>query len=156
MRAECTLLLELEFAVHPAPEQHRDLELDQESRRRATDPPALLLRILHSRERLALFFLRVRDAQHGCIERKAQAARHMVYHAGRLADLGEDARSAAMLAKLQAVAAAELAADEGIQILGGYGYVVEYHVERHYRDAKSLEVMDGVAEALRDELASQM
>ena len=76
--------------------------------------------------------------------------------AGRLAGLGGDARSAAMLAKLQAVAAAGLAADEGIQILGGYGYVVEYHVERHYRDAKSLEVMDGVAEALRDELASQM
>lgn len=88
--------------------------------------------------------------------RKAQAARHMVYHAARLADRGEDAREAAMLGKLQAVAAAELAADEGIQIHGGYGYVVEYHVERHYRDATSLKVMDGVEEALRDQLAAQM
>jgi len=88
--------------------------------------------------------------------RKAQAARHMVYHAARVADRGEDAREAAMLAKLQAVAAAQLASDEAIQIHGGYGYVVEYHVERHYRDATSLGVMDGVAESLRDQLAAQM
>lgn len=88
--------------------------------------------------------------------RKTQAARHMVYHAARLADLGEDAGIAAILAKLQAVAAAQLSADEAIQIHGGYGYVVEYHVERHYREATSLEVMDGVAESLRDELAQRL
>ena len=48
------------------------------------------------------------------------------------------------------------AADEGIQVLGGFGYVVEYHVERHYRDAKTLEVMEGGAEALRDRVAAQI
>lgn len=91
-----------------------------------------------------------------CSLRGAQAARHMVYHAARLADRGEDASAAAMMAKLDAVAAAQLAADEGVQIHGGYGYVVEYSVERHYRDVQTLGVMDGAADALRDDLAQQM
>jgi alkylation response protein AidB-like acyl-CoA dehydrogenase len=60
------------------------------------------------------------------------------------------------MAKLEGLAAAELAADEGIQIHGGYGYVVEYHVERHYRDAATLGVLDGVAESLTDRLAQRL
>lgn len=87
------------------------------------------------------------------MRRKYESARHLTYHAARLLDAGEDARAAAFLAKIEAVEAAVLAADEGIQIHGGYGYVVEYHVERHYRDAKTLEVMDGGLESLRDQLA---
>ena len=47
-----------------------------------------------------------------------------------------------------------LASDEAIQIHGGFGYTVEYHVERHYRDAKTLEVLDGGNGQLRDRLAS--
>lgn len=85
--------------------------------------------------------------------RATDAARHLVYHAARLADLGQDAAAVAMQARIAAVDAAVLAADEGIQIHGGFGYVVEYHVERHYRDAKTLEVLDGGNDALRDQLA---
>lgn len=81
------------------------------------------------------------------------AARHLVYHAARLHDSGRDARSAANMAKLAAVSAAITASDESIQILGGYGYVVEYHAERHYRDAMTLGNLDCGAEALRMELA---
>ena len=43
-------------------------------------------------------------------------------------------------------------ADEAIQIHGGFGFTVEYHVERHYRDAVTLQVLDGGAEALLDQL----
>ena len=68
------------------------------------------------------------------------------------ADAGEPAREAAMFAKITGVEAAGYAADEAIQILGGYGFTVEYHVERHYRDAKMLEVLDGGTDALRDAL----
>ncbi len=88
--------------------------------------------------------------------RRAHAARHMVYHAARVADLGQDATESAMMAKITAVGAAGLAADEGIQIHGGYGYVVEYHVERHYRDVETLGVLDRGAEQLRDALAAQL
>ena len=52
-----------------------------------------------------------------------------------------------------AVDAAVHAGDEAIQIHGGYGFTVEYHVERHYRDAKTLEVLDGGTDALRDAIA---
>ncbi|MGE0143035.1 MAG: acyl-CoA dehydrogenase family protein [Planctomycetota bacterium] len=85
--------------------------------------------------------------------RRAEAARHLVFHAARLFDLGQDAAEAAKHARLSAIEAAVIAADEGIQIHGGYGYTVEYHVERHYRDAKTLEVLDGGAAAIRAELA---
>jgi alkylation response protein AidB-like acyl-CoA dehydrogenase len=47
------------------------------------------------------------------------------------------------------------AADEAIQIHGGYGYTVEYHVERHYRDGKTLEVLDGGAQDLLQRLAAR-
>ncbi len=88
------------------------------------------------------------------VQRKIECARHLTYHAARLQDAGDDARAASFRAKMEAVEAAVLAADEGVQIHGGYGYVVEYHVERHYRDAKTLEVLEGGCEALRDQLAS--
>ena len=38
-------------------------------------------------------------------------------------------------------------ADRAIQVLGGYGYVGEYHVERLWRDAKLLEIGGGTLEA---------
>jgi alkylation response protein AidB-like acyl-CoA dehydrogenase len=85
--------------------------------------------------------------------RHCDTARHLTWHTARLWDGGSDPREAAINARLFAVPAAVAAADEAIQILGGYGYVVEYHVERHYRDAQTLEVLDGAPEELREELA---
>ncbi len=86
--------------------------------------------------------------------RAASAARQLAWHAARLADLGLDAVDAAIEARLAAVDAMVFASDEAIQIHGGFGYTVEYHVERHYRDAKTLEVLDGGSGALRDRLAA--
>ncbi len=88
-------------------------------------------------------------------QRQVEAARHVTWHAARLADLGVDAIEVAMQAKLAAIDAMVFAADEAIQIHGGYGYTVEYHVERHYRDAKTLEVLDGGSGSLRAELAAR-
>lgn len=87
-------------------------------------------------------------------KRHLDAARHLVYHAARLADAGLDAEATALAARIAAVDAAVAAADEGIQIHGGFGYTVEYHVERHYRDAKTTEVLDGGNERCRDRLAA--
>ena len=85
-------------------------------------------------------------------DRQLEAARQLVYHAARLVEAGENSVHSAVRARLQAVQAAVLAADEGIQIHGGYGFTVEYHVERHYRDAMTLQVLDGGAESLLDQL----
>jgi alkylation response protein AidB-like acyl-CoA dehydrogenase len=88
--------------------------------------------------------------------RAAEAGRQLAWQAARLADLGEDAGEIAAMARLTAVDAALLAADESIQMHGGYGFTVEYHVERHYRDAKMLEVLDGGAAALREMLLQRV
>jgi butyryl-CoA dehydrogenase len=84
---------------------------------------------------------------------KVDGARQLVWHAARLADLGADAVEAALQARIAAVEAMVAASDEAIQIHGGFGYTVEYHVERHYRDSKTLEVLDGGAEWMRNQLA---
>jgi alkylation response protein AidB-like acyl-CoA dehydrogenase len=89
----------------------------------------------------------------GEAQRAVDGARHLTWHAARLADLGQDAAAVALQARIAAVDAMVLAADESIQIHGGFGYTVEYHVERHYRDGKTLEVLDGGSERLRDQLA---
>lgn len=86
--------------------------------------------------------------------RQVDAARQLAWHAARVADLGQDATEAAITARLAAVDACVHAADEAIQIHGGFGYTVEYHVERHYRDAKTFDVLDGGGEALRNRLAA--
>lgn len=82
------------------------------------------------------------------------AARQLTWHAARLADAGLDATQAALQARVLAADAMVHAADEAIQIHGGYGYTVEYHVERHYRDGQTLAVLDGGSEKLRDLLAA--
>ena len=49
--------------------------------------------------------------------------------------------------KLYAANAAKEIADSAIQVLGGYGYVGEYNVERLWRDAKLLEIGGGTNES---------
>lgn len=86
--------------------------------------------------------------------RAIAGARQLTWHAARMSDLGNSANEVAMQARIAAVEAMVLAADEAIQIHGGFGYTVEYHVERHYRDAKTLEVLDGGSDMLRDRIAA--
>ena len=86
--------------------------------------------------------------------RAVDAARQLTWHGARLADLGQPALEAAIAARLAAVDALIAAADESIQIHGGFGYTVESHVERHYRDAMTLDVLDGGAEQLHLQLAA--
>ncbi|MHC5062445.1 MAG: acyl-CoA dehydrogenase family protein [Planctomycetota bacterium] len=88
--------------------------------------------------------------------RHRDAARHQTYHAARLADAGQDCRSEGMMARIAAQDAAVLAGDEGIQIHGGFGFTTEYHVERHYRDAKTLEVLHQGPDWMRDRLGVEI
>lgn len=77
------------------------------------------------------------------------AARLMVYDAARRKDEGEDFGPYASMCKLFASELAVRAADQAVQIHGGFGYCREYHVERYYRDAKLTEIGEGTSEIQR-------
>jgi len=55
----------------------------------------------------------------------------------------------AAMAKMYASDAAMRAAVEGVQILGGYGYCMDYPMERHMRDAKITQIYEGTNEIMR-------
>ncbi len=77
-----------------------------------------------------------------------QAARCYVYNTARnLKNSGSGERLDSDGVKLFATTAAKNIADRAIQVLGGYGYVGEYVVERLWRDAKLLEIGGGTLEA---------
>ncbi|RMG17131.1 MAG: acyl-CoA dehydrogenase [Bacteroidetes bacterium] len=85
-----------------------------------------------------------------------EAARLLIYKAGRDKDEGRDYVKSAAMAKLYASRTAMYCADEAIQIHGGNGYVKEYHVERMLRDAKITEIYEGTSEIQRLVIARQL
>ena len=78
-----------------------------------------------------------------------EAARFLVYKAAYLADRGEPFSTNAAMAKLYASELAMKAATWGIQIFGGYGYMMEYPMQRYFRDAKLTEIYEGTSEIQR-------
>lgn len=85
-----------------------------------------------------------------------EAAGLLVYHAAHLKDLGQDYIRPAAEAKLFATEIATQVCHKAVQILGGYGYIREYHVERHYRDARVTEIFEGTSEIQRIVIARQL
>jgi alkylation response protein AidB-like acyl-CoA dehydrogenase len=80
---------------------------------------------------------------------RLNAARHLVLHAARLRAAGTPCLSEASQAKLFASEAAEWICSKAIQVHGGYGYVRDYPVERHYRDARVTQIYEGTSEIQR-------
>src|SRR5690625_3760756 len=87
---------------------------------------------------------------------EVELARNMVYKAAWLKDNGKNFSKEAAYAKLYATETAFRAANEAIQIHGGYGYMREYEVERYLRDAKLLEIGEGTSEIQRMVIARQL
>jgi alkylation response protein AidB-like acyl-CoA dehydrogenase len=77
------------------------------------------------------------------------AARFLYYHAAYLADNGKPFSTNAAMAKLYASELAMRASTAGIQIFGGYGYMMEYPMQRYFRDAKLTELYEGTSEVQR-------
>src|SRR3712207_1784367 len=75
-----------------------------------------------------------------------EAARLLTYKAAYLKDEGRSFTLTAAQAKLKTGRLAVRAADEAVQIHGGYGYIEEYPVCRFYRDAKILTIGEGTDE----------
>ncbi|MEY3902331.1 MAG: hypothetical protein RL189_1637 [Pseudomonadota bacterium] len=78
-----------------------------------------------------------------------RAARALVYEAAQVIDEGRRANQEAAAAKVFASEMATKVALDAIQVLGGYGYIREFPVERLMRDAKLLEIGGGTSEILR-------
>lgn len=87
---------------------------------------------------------------------KIEAARLLVYKAARLKDEGKDYIQAAAMAKLYASDVAMWVTTEAVQVHGGYGYVKEYHVERHMRDAKITQIYEGTSEIQKLVIAREL
>jgi len=77
------------------------------------------------------------------------AARLLTLRAAWLKDTKQPYGKQAAMAKLYASDVANKAAREAIQIFGGNGYVTEFPVERHFRDAKITEIYEGTSEIQR-------
>lgn len=86
-----------------------------------------------------------------------QAARAYVYNTARMLDLNKGGqRLDSDGVKLFAAQAAKKIADNAIQVLGGYGYVGQYVVERLWRDAKLLEIGGGTLEAHQKNICTDL
>ena len=83
------------------------------------------------------------------------AARLLALRAAWLKDQGRSHTREAAMAKLYASEAAGRAADEALQIHGGYGYVKEYPIERYYRDVRVTRIYEGTSEIQRLVIARQ-
>jgi len=84
------------------------------------------------------------------------AARFLVHRAAWLKDQGRPFTKEVSMAKLFASELAVRAADEAVQIHGGYGYIKEYHVERFLRDAKLMTIGEGTSEVQRMIIAREL
>ena len=87
---------------------------------------------------------------------QVEMARLMVYRAAGLRDQGRPFATEAAMAKLASSEIAVRAAEEAVQIHGGYGYTREYPVSRFYLDSKILTIGEGTSEVQRMVIARQL
>ena len=85
---------------------------------------------------------------------KIEMARLLTYKAAWNFDQGHIDPKLTSMAKMVAARTAVEVCDEAIQLLGGYGYMTEYEVERYYRDAKITEIYEGTKEIQKNTIAS--
>jgi len=91
-----------------------------------------------------------------------EAAKGLVYRSAILADKsagggkGTEVHKLAAAAILFAAEAASRAVNESLQIHGGYGYTLEYPINRFYRDAKLYEIGAGTSEIRRLLIADEL
>ncbi len=93
------------------------------------------------------------------METRCEAARGLLYRFGQMVDAGVDGPELTKLsamAKLACTDAAMWVTTEAVQILGGYGYIEEYPVERMMRDAKITQIYEGTNEIQRLVIAREL
>jgi len=84
------------------------------------------------------------------------AARLMTWHAAAACDRGEPFTQLASMAKLFATDTAMRVTIDAVQILGGYGYIKEFPLERFMRDAKATQIYEGTNQIQRIVIAREL
>jgi alkylation response protein AidB-like acyl-CoA dehydrogenase len=87
---------------------------------------------------------------------KTELARQAYYRAAWLKEKGRPYKKEAAMAKLYASEIAVDVAREAVQVHGGYGYIEEFPVCRHFRDSKILEIGEGTSEVMRILIAREL
>lgn len=88
---------------------------------------------------------------------KVEAARALVYATARMIDAGiKDVGKDSAMAKLFASDVAMSVTTDAVQILGGYGYMRDYPVEKYMRDAKITQIYEGTNQIQRGIIALQL
>ena len=93
------------------------------------------------------------------METRCEAARGLLYKVGQLIDTDEDGPELTKLSAMAKLYCTDVAMDvttDAVQILGGYGYISEYPVERMMRDAKITQIYEGTNQIQRLVIARQM
>ena len=93
------------------------------------------------------------------METECEAARGILYRFGQMCDDGVDGpelTKVSAMAKLKCGDVAMAVTTDAVQILGGYGYIKEYPVERFMRDAKITQIYEGTQEIQRLVIAREM
>lgn len=85
-----------------------------------------------------------------------EAARLLTFNAAAMRDREENYSAAASMAKLFASEMANKVAYQALQIHGGYGYIKDFPVERHYRDVRVLTIYEGTSEIQRKVIANHV
>ena len=83
------------------------------------------------------------------VDMELSAARLLVLRAAALKEAGRPFTREGSMAKLFASEKANRACDVAVQVHGGYGYIDEFPVERHYRDARVTTIYEGTSEIQR-------
>ncbi|MBZ2206351.1 acyl-CoA dehydrogenase family protein [Massilia soli] len=77
---------------------------------------------------------------------RIEAARQLILHAASMKDAGLPCLKEAAMAKLFASEMAERVVSDAMQVLGGYGYVSDFPVERIYRDVRVCQIYEGTSD----------
>jgi acyl-CoA dehydrogenase len=85
-----------------------------------------------------------------------EAARQLTYHALRLHHAGEWALGQTAMAKKVATEMCCRLADQALQLHGGAGYMMEYDIQRHWRDARLGPIGGGTSEIMNEIIAKQL
>ena len=83
---------------------------------------------------------------------RIEAARWLTYHACMTVDEGKAGKETAHILSIAKAFASETAveaADKAVQIMGGNGYMMDHPVERFYRDARQLTIVEGTSQVQR-------
>lgn len=87
---------------------------------------------------------------------RIEAARLLTYQAAWLKDQGRRMTLESAMAKLYSSEIAVRAAEDGVQLHGGYGFVKDYPAEKYFRDVKLLTIGEGTSEVQRLVIARQL